>query len=81
MPRRGCVPDILSYRIVFDGLCEGSQFEEAAVVLDEMMFKGYKPRRDRLEIFLQRLCESGKLEILGKVISSLSKGNAVDADC
>lgn len=45
------------------------------------MFKGYKPRRDRLEIFLQRLCESGKLEILGKVISSLSKGNAVDADC
>ncbi|KAF2571432.1 hypothetical protein F2Q70_00005745 [Brassica cretica] len=80
MPRRGCVPDILSYRIVFDGLCEGSQFEEVAVVLDEMMFKGYKPRRDRLEIFLQRLCESGKWEILGKVISSLSKGNAVDAD-
>ncbi|CAF2057054.1 unnamed protein product [Brassica napus] len=31
-----------------------------------MMFKGYKPRRDRLEIFLQRLCESGKLEILGR---------------
>ncbi|KAG2313964.1 hypothetical protein Bca52824_017086 [Brassica carinata] len=71
MPRRGCVPDILSYRIVFDGLCEALQFEEAAVILDEMMFKGYKPRRDRLERFLQRLCESGKLEILG---------NANDAD-
>ncbi|CAH8363234.1 unnamed protein product [Eruca vesicaria subsp. sativa] len=80
MPRRGCVPDILSYRIVFDGLCEGSQFEEAAVVLDEMLFKGYKPRRDRLERFLQRLCESGRLDILGKVISSLNKENAVDAD-
>ncbi|KAH0850572.1 hypothetical protein HID58_095410, partial [Brassica napus] len=81
MPRRGCIPDILSYRIVFDGLCEGSQFEEAAVVLDEMLFKSFKPRKDRLEIFLQRLCQSGKLEILGKIISSLSKGSAVDADC
>lgn len=80
MPRRGCVPDILSYRIVFDGLCQGSQFEEAAVVLDEMLFKGYKPRKDRLERFLQRLSESGKLEILGKVIGSLNKGNSVDAD-
>ncbi|KAH0852552.1 hypothetical protein HID58_093935 [Brassica napus] len=66
MPRRGCIPDILSYRIVFDGLCEGSQFEEAAVVLDEMLFKSFKPRKDRLEIFLQRLCQSGKLEILGR---------------
>lgn len=80
MPRRGCVPDVLSYRIVFDGLCEGLQFEEAAVILDEMVFKGYKPRRDRLERFLQRLCESGKVEILGDVISSLNKGNAYDAD-
>ncbi|KAL0791948.1 hypothetical protein Bca101_008194 [Brassica carinata] len=78
--RRGCVPDVLSYRIVFDGLCEGLQFEEAAVILDEMMFKGYKPRRDRLERFLQRLCESEKMEILGDVISSLNKGNAYDAD-
>ncbi|KAJ0250464.1 putative pentatricopeptide repeat-containing protein [Hirschfeldia incana] len=80
MPRRGCVPDVLSYRIVFDGLSEGLQLDEAAVILEEMMFKGYKPRRDRLERFLQRLSESGKLEILGKVISSLSKENAVDAD-
>ncbi|KAH0895116.1 hypothetical protein HID58_057545 [Brassica napus] len=67
-------------RIVFDGLCEGLKFEEAAVILDEMMFKGYKPRRDRLERFLQRLCESEKMEILGDVISSLNKGNAYDAD-
>ena len=81
MPRRGCIPDILSYRIVFDGLCEGSQFEEAAVVLDEMLFKSFKPRKDRLERFLQRLCQSGKLEILSKIISSLSKGSSVDADC
>ncbi|KAF8084024.1 hypothetical protein N665_0738s0013 [Sinapis alba] len=80
MPRRGCGPDILSYRIVFDGFCEGLQYEEAAVILDEMLFKGYKPRRDRLERFLQRLCESGKVELLGKVVSSLNKGNAVDAD-
>ncbi|CAA7016497.1 unnamed protein product [Microthlaspi erraticum] len=80
MPRRGCVPDILSYRIVFDGLCDGLQFEEAAVILEEMVFKGYKPRSDRLEGFLQRLCESGKMEILGKVVSSLNKGNDVDAD-
>lgn len=48
--------------------------------MDEMMFKGYKPRRDRLERFLQRLCESEKMEILGDVISSLNKGNAYDAD-
>ncbi|ESQ30084.1 hypothetical protein EUTSA_v10011454mg [Eutrema salsugineum] len=80
MPRRGCVPDILSYRIVFDGLSEALQFEEAEVILEEMLFKGYKPRRDRLERFLQRLCESGKLEILGKVIRSLHRGNVVDAD-
>ncbi|CAN8307584.1 unnamed protein product [Cochlearia groenlandica] len=45
-----------------------------------MVFKGYKPRKDRLERFLQRLCESGELEILGKVMSSLSKGNDVDSD-
>ncbi|KAF3501834.1 hypothetical protein F2Q69_00044402 [Brassica cretica] len=79
-----CVENDLesAYRVL-DEMVEKAvkpDFEEAAVVLDEMMFKGYKPRRDRLEIFLQRLCESGKLEILGKVISSLSKGNAVDAD-
>ncbi|CAD5315422.1 unnamed protein product [Arabidopsis thaliana] len=80
MPRRGCSPDTLSYRIVFDGLCEGLQFEEAAVILDEMLFKGYKPRRDRLEGFLQKLCESGQLEILSKVTSSLHRGNAGDAD-
>ncbi|CAH8363575.1 unnamed protein product [Eruca vesicaria subsp. sativa] len=80
MPRRGCVPDILSYRIVFDGLCEGLQFEEAVVVLDEMLFKGYKPRRDRLERFLKRLSESEKLEILGKVMGTLNKGNAYAAE-
>ncbi|KAL0662055.1 hypothetical protein Bca4012_098892 [Brassica carinata] len=80
-----CVENDLesAYRVLDEMVEKGVKpdFEEAAVVLDEMMFKGYKPRRDRLEIFLQRLCESGKLEILGKVISSLSKGNAVDADC
>ncbi|CAN8289094.1 unnamed protein product [Cochlearia groenlandica] len=80
MPRRGCIPDVLSYRIVFDGLCEGLELEEASVILDEMVFKGYKPRKDRLERFLQRLCESGELEILGKVMSNLSKGNDVDSD-
>ncbi|CAN8321645.1 unnamed protein product [Cochlearia groenlandica] len=80
MPRRGCIPDILSYRIVFDGLCDGLELEEASVILDEMVFKGYKPRKDRLERFLQRLCEIGKLEILGRVMSCLSKGNNVDSD-
>ncbi|KAH0895219.1 hypothetical protein HID58_057648 [Brassica napus] len=37
MPRRGSVPDILSHRIVFYGLCEDLQLEEAVVVLEEML--------------------------------------------
>ncbi|PPS06465.1 hypothetical protein GOBAR_AA14181 [Gossypium barbadense] len=41
--RQGCKPDVVSYRMLFDGLCGGSQLKKAAFILDEMVFKGYVP--------------------------------------
>ncbi|KAJ0044821.1 hypothetical protein Pint_04767 [Pistacia integerrima] len=52
MPRRGCAPDVVSYRILFDGLCDGMQFKAAASILDEMIFKGHVPRSTSVHKFI-----------------------------
>ena len=74
MPRRQCVPDVVTYRTVFDGLCQWMQFEEAGLVLEEMVFKGYVPCSSSLNEFVGRLCQEGDFELLGKVLSGLGGG-------
>ncbi|KAH9723201.1 putative pentatricopeptide repeat-containing protein [Citrus sinensis] len=64
MPRQGCNPDVVSYRILFDGLCDGTQFREAALILNEMIFKGFVPRSARINLFIGQLCEIGNVEDL-----------------
>ncbi|RWR85887.1 putative pentatricopeptide repeat-containing protein [Cinnamomum micranthum f. kanehirae] len=80
MPRRECPPDVVSYRMIFDGLCDGMEFKEAALILDEMLFKGYAPRLLSVDKFVEGLCCEGDLELLGMVINSLLKGNAIHVD-
>ncbi|XP_020225989.1 putative pentatricopeptide repeat-containing protein At1g53330 [Cajanus cajan] len=73
MPRRRCVPDVVTYRTMFDGLCRWMQLEEAGLVLEEMVFKGYVPRSSSLNEFIGRLGRDGKFELLWKVLSGLGR--------
>ncbi|KEH19460.1 PPR repeat protein [Medicago truncatula] len=72
MPRRKCVPDVVTYRTLFDGLCRWTQFREAAIVLDEMLFKGYVPHTKSLNEFVCGLCREGNFELLSTVLSGLA---------
>ncbi|KAK7405337.1 hypothetical protein VNO78_06579 [Psophocarpus tetragonolobus] len=80
MPRRQCVPDVVTYRTVFDGFCQWMQFEEARLVLEEMIFKGYVPCSSSLNEFVGRLCKEGNFEFLGKVLSGMSGGGFCNED-
>ncbi|XP_047172024.1 putative pentatricopeptide repeat-containing protein At1g53330 [Vigna umbellata] len=74
MPRRQCVPDVVTYRTLFDGLCQCMQFEEAGLVLEEMIFEGYVPRSSSLNEFVGMVCKEGDFELLAKVLSGLVGG-------
>ncbi|XP_031403938.1 putative pentatricopeptide repeat-containing protein At1g53330 [Punica granatum] len=80
MPRQGCRPDVVSYRVLFDGLSMHRLLEEAVLILDEMLFQGYAPRDSSLNEFLHNLCEEGKHKLLVRVLTSLGKGNLIEAD-
>lgn len=80
LPRRGRNPDVLSYRMLFSGLCDWGQFKEAAFILDEMIFMGYAPNYARTHKLVEGLCQEGNTELLGTVLSSLGKGNALHGD-
>lgn len=73
MPRLGCVPDVVSYRIVFDGLWNGMQLKEAVFVLDEMIFKGFAPLSCHLCKFVSLLFEEKEEGLVVYVLSILGK--------
>ena len=70
----------MSYRILFDGLCVGMQFGEAALILDEMIFKGFVSRSARIHSFVGHMCDIGNVEVLWTVLNALIKGNVIDFD-
>ncbi|KAH8494370.1 hypothetical protein H0E87_020945 [Populus deltoides] len=80
MPRRGCAPDVVSYRILFDGFCNGMQFKEAAFILDEMIFKGFVPCSASICKFVNRLCEGKNEDLLRSAFNTLEKGKLVNVD-
>lgn len=54
--------------------CDWRQFKEAALVLDEMVFKGFEPRLASTQKLVEVLCEEGSAGLLGTVLTSLGKG-------
>uniref|UniRef100_A0A7C9EJN1 Uncharacterized protein n=2 Tax=Opuntia streptacantha TaxID=393608 RepID=A0A7C9EJN1_OPUST len=80
MPRRGCKPDVVSYRILVHGLFHGLQLTEAAFILDEMIFKGYAPYPSTVNQLMRLLHKEGNLELFFEVLSSLARGNFINAD-
>ncbi|KAK3026490.1 hypothetical protein RJ639_041787 [Escallonia herrerae] len=80
MPRRRCAPDVVSYRTLLDGLCDGMQFKEAALILDEMLFKGYVPRAVSINNYVSGLLREGETSLLWTVLDSLAGVNCIDID-
>ncbi|PQP93234.1 putative pentatricopeptide repeat-containing protein [Prunus yedoensis var. nudiflora] len=80
LPRRGCPPDVVSYRIMFTGLCDCRQFREAALVLDEMIFKGYAPHCLSAHKLVEGLCREGDMEFVRTVLTSMGNGNVLHVD-
>ncbi|KAM7280124.1 hypothetical protein ACFE04_007258 [Oxalis oulophora] len=80
MARRGCTPDIVSYRIILDGLCDNMQFNEAIFVLDEMIFKGYMPHDTSVGKMLDGLFKLGNMDLEFKILNSLIKGCCTNAN-
>ncbi|KAK4856736.1 hypothetical protein QYF36_020615 [Acer negundo] len=67
-------------RIIFNGLCDGMQFEDAALILDEMIFKGFVPRCEHIYKFVDGLCQLGNAKLLWTVLNMLVKANVFDVD-
>ncbi|XP_068661243.1 putative pentatricopeptide repeat-containing protein At1g53330 [Aristolochia californica] len=77
MPRRECCPDVVTYRTLFRSLCDGKQFDETVFLLDEMLFKGFTPHVESTHKFLKALYMEEEMELLGTVLCSLIKHDAV----
>ena len=79
LPRRGFKRDV-SYRIIFVGFCDCRRFKEAALILDEMFFKGYAPSSDSTHKLVDGLCEEDNMELLLNVLTSLGNANSINVD-
>jgi pentatricopeptide repeat protein len=79
MPRRGCTPNVVTYRMLFDGLCSAGEFHEANRVLSEMVFKGFAPSKDGASKFVEGIEKEGDAVLLESVLCQLAKVNALES--
>ena len=56
------------------------QFEDAALILDEMIFKGFVPRCERIHKFVDGLCQLGNAKLFWTALNMLVKANVIDVD-
>ncbi|KAF8675755.1 hypothetical protein HU200_047239 [Digitaria exilis] len=79
MPRQGCPPDVVTYIMLFDGMCAAGKFLEADQVLNEMVFKGFAPSKDGVRKFFQGIEREGDVVLLESVLYRLAKVNALES--
>ncbi|GAB2234001.1 hypothetical protein Drorol1_Dr00003236 [Drosera rotundifolia] len=51
MPRLGCNPDEVAYRILLNGLLDDLKLEDTTTLLDEMIFKGFHPTSGSISVY------------------------------
>jgi pentatricopeptide repeat protein len=75
MPKLGCVPDVFSYNILIDGLCEKGEIKKAMNFLNDMISNGHPPNVVTYSILINRLCKKGEIEKAVNILNDMiSKG-------
>ncbi|CAA6661145.1 unnamed protein product [Spirodela intermedia] len=64
MPRRGCLPTF--------------RWKKAVTLLEEMMFKGYRPRPESLSRVVDGLGEADDVDSLVSLVAAAARGNSTD---
>ncbi|KAF8406706.1 hypothetical protein HHK36_008798 [Tetracentron sinense] len=68
-----CVPDLITYSIIIDGLCKAGRLDEAKKKLVEMMSKNLDPDSIIYDTFIRGFCKHGKLSSAFRVLREMEK--------
>ncbi|KAK4436854.1 Pentatricopeptide repeat-containing protein [Sesamum alatum] len=60
MKERGVSPNVDTYNIVLNSVCEGERTEEAATLLDEMLQRGITPNIYSFKLLIKTFCRTGE---------------------
>ncbi|KAG8368010.1 hypothetical protein BUALT_Bualt15G0000800 [Buddleja alternifolia] len=71
--RKRCLPDLITYSIVIDGLCRDERLEEAKKKFIEMLGRNLYPDSILYDTFLYNLCKRGKISSAFQVLKDMEK--------
>ncbi|KAL3622640.1 hypothetical protein CASFOL_034051 [Castilleja foliolosa] len=71
--RKRCLPDLITYSTVINGLCKDGRLEEAKKKFGEMLGRNLYPDSTVYDIFLSNLCKRGKISSAFHVLKDMEK--------
>ncbi|CAL5341372.1 unnamed protein product [Camellia sinensis] len=71
--RKKCLPDLVSYSIIINGLCKAGRLDEAKKKFIEMMGKNLYPDSVIYNTFIDSFCKNGKISSAFRVLKDMEK--------
>ncbi|KAK6118696.1 hypothetical protein DH2020_047553 [Rehmannia glutinosa] len=71
--RKRCLPDLITYSTVINGLCRDGRLEEAKKKFIEMLGRNLYPDSTVYDIFLYNLCKRGKISSAFQVLKDMER--------
>lgn len=71
MPENGCLPNLVSYRTLVNGLCDQGMLEEAKVYMEQMVGRGLSPHFSIFHKLVKGFCNVGKMDEAYAVLSEM----------
>ncbi|KAI3446347.1 hypothetical protein Pfo_003012 [Paulownia fortunei] len=71
--RKECLPDMITYSTIINGLCRDGRLEEAKKKFIEMLGRNLCPDSTVYDIFLYNLCKRGKISSAFQVLKDMER--------
>ncbi|KAL8521199.1 hypothetical protein ACS0TY_011660 [Phlomoides rotata] len=71
--RKTCLPDLITYSTVINGLCRDGRLEEAKKTFIEMLGRNLFPDSTVYDIFIYNLCKRGKMSSAFQVLKDMER--------
>ncbi|KAI7980727.1 Pentatricopeptide repeat-containing protein [Camellia lanceoleosa] len=71
--RKKCLPDLVSYSIIINGLCKNGRLDEAKKKFIEMIGKNLYPDSVIYNTFIDSFCKNGKISSAFRVLKDMEK--------
>uniref|UniRef100_A0A803KN83 Pentatricopeptide repeat-containing protein n=1 Tax=Chenopodium quinoa TaxID=63459 RepID=A0A803KN83_CHEQI len=80
MEDKGIRPDIVTYNILMDSLCEAGQLEDAAKFFSDLVLKGLQPSLKTYNILVKGFCKKGLMNEANDVLRKMEKDGCLSED-